>query len=126
MFLFGTGEVPVVVADQVTNYPALTGLVSKSLYPQVLLESPLARKKAVAEWLKSHRVRDPACRPGKGEACCDPSSMRCGVAAEDVDRAVDKTISRLSNPRKDGPHRSFRADSSGRSPGKLFSGNSFR
>jgi hypothetical protein len=96
MFLFGTGEVPVLAADNVTNHPALTGLVSKSLYPRVLLESPLARKKAVAEWLKSHRVRDPACRPGQGEACCDPSSMRCGVAAEDVDRAMDKARSRMS------------------------------
>jgi hypothetical protein len=96
MFLFGNGEIPVLAADNVTNHPALTGLISKSLYPRVLLESPLARKKAVAGWLKAHQVRDPACRPGQGEACCDPSSMRCGVAAEDVDRAADKAISRLS------------------------------
>ena len=64
MFLFGTGTVPVLAADNVTNSSALTQLIDKSVYPAVLLESPVARKTGVAAWLKSHQVRDPACHGG--------------------------------------------------------------
>jgi len=98
MFLFGSGDVPVLALDNVTNNSALTGLVDKSVYPAVLLESPLGRKAAVADWLRSHQVRDPACRSGQREVCCDPSSLTCGVAATDISTALDKPISRVLRP----------------------------
>lgn len=96
MFLFGTGAVPVLAVDNVTNSSALTRLTDKSVYPAVLLESPIARKAGVAGWLKAHQVRDPACRTGQREACCDPASLTCGVAAGDVSLALSKRASRRS------------------------------
>lgn len=96
MFLFGTGTVPILAVDNVTNSSALTRLTDKSVYPAVLLESPIARKAGVAGWLKSHQVRDPACRTGQREACCDPASLTCGVAAGDVTLALSKRASQRS------------------------------
>jgi hypothetical protein len=98
MFLFGSGDVPVLALDNVTNNSALTGLVDKSLYPAVLLESPVARKAGVADWLRSHQVRDPACRSGERQVCCDPGSLTCGVAAADISATLDKPISRSLRP----------------------------
>jgi len=98
MFLFGSGDVPVLALDNVTNNSALIGLVDKSLYPAVLLESSIARKAGVIGWLKSQQVRDPACRSGQRRACCDPASLTCGVAAADVSSALDKPISRALRP----------------------------
>ncbi len=94
MFLFGTGTVPVLAADNVTNSSALTQLVDKSVYPAVLLESPIRRKKGVADWLKSHQVRYPACRSGEQQACCDLSSLSCSVAAADIAGALSKPMSK--------------------------------
>src|SRR5260370_23212829 len=48
MFLFGTGTIPILATDNVTNSSALTQLIDKSVYPAVLLESPVARKTGVA------------------------------------------------------------------------------
>jgi hypothetical protein len=96
MFLFGTGAVPVLAVDNVTNSSALTGLIDKSVYPAVLLESPIARKMGVAGWLKSHQVRDPACRGGEGQACCNPVSLTCGVAASDLSASLGQPVSRQS------------------------------
>lgn len=94
MFLFGTGTVPILAVDNVTNSSALTQLIDKSVYPAVLLESLMGRKTGVAGWLKAHQVRDPACRSGVRQACCDPTSLTCGVAAPDVSRSLSKHVSR--------------------------------
>ena len=94
MFLFGSGEIPVLALDNVTNNSALTSIVDKSVYPSVLLESPASRQLGVAAWLRSHQIRDAACRPGQKEACCDPASVSCGVAAGDVSSALRNGVSR--------------------------------
>jgi hypothetical protein len=98
MFLFGSGEVPVLVLDNVTNSSALATFVSKSVYPAVLLESSVAQNPAVANWLKSHQVRDPLCRPGQRQVCCDPATLTCGVAEADVSSTLSKPISRVLRP----------------------------
>ena len=88
--------VPILAVDNVTNSSALSRLTDISVYPAVLLESTVARKTGVAAWLKSHQVRDPACHGGERQACCDPVSLTCGVAAADVSSSLDKPISRES------------------------------
>jgi len=106
MFLFGSGDVPVLALDNITNNSALTGLVDKSLYPAVLLESSIARKAGVVGWLKSQQVRDPACRSGERQACCDSASLTCGIAAADVSTALSKPVTRALRPSRTSSARS--------------------
>jgi hypothetical protein len=98
MFLFGSGDAPILALDNVTNNSALTGMARTSVYPAVLLESSMAQKPGIANWLKSHQVRDPACLPGQREVCCNPLALTCYVAEKDVSSALDKPISRIGSP----------------------------
>jgi hypothetical protein len=105
MFLFGNGEFPILPLDNITNNSALGGILDnsfydKTLYPAVLLESSVAQRPAVANWLKSHQVRDPSCRSGQRQVCCDPATLTCGVAEADVSSALDKAkpVSRAVRP----------------------------
>jgi hypothetical protein len=105
MFLFGVGDAPIIPIDTVTNSPALAGVVDnsfydKTLYPAVLLQSSLGRKPAVAGWLKSHQVRDPVCRGGLRQVCCDLTALTCGPAEADVTSELSKPVSKvLGRPR---------------------------
>jgi hypothetical protein len=91
MFLFGTGEEPVLVLDNVTVGPGAA--TRNSVYPAVLLETSLGQKAAVADWLKLHQVSDAVCPPGQREVCCDPNTLTCGVSAGDVKSALSKPLS---------------------------------
>ena len=90
MFLFGDGEFPVLVLDNVTNNSALGFLVNRSLYPAVLLESNLAQKPAITNWLKIHQMPDSACPSGQKQVCCDLRTLVCGVKESDVNSALRK------------------------------------
>lgn len=92
MFLFGTGEEPVLPLDNVTINSALVFFVKNSVYPAVLLETPVSQKDSVADWLKAHQVSDAECRSGQREVCCDLDSLSCGVAAGDVAFMLTKPI----------------------------------
>jgi hypothetical protein len=100
MFLFGVGDAPIVPIDTVTNSPALAGVLDnsfydKNLYPSVLLQSSLGRKPAVAGWLKSHQVKDPVCRGGQRQVCCDLTTLTCGPAEADVTSELSKPVSKV-------------------------------
>ncbi len=82
--------------DNVTNSSALTAFVGTSVYPAILLESTLSQRAGVADWLRSHQAHDPLCRTGRREICCDPNTLTCGVAAGDVQDALDRPISRTA------------------------------
>ena len=84
MFLFGTGEEPVLPLDNVAINSALAFFVKNSVYPAVLLETSVSQKDSVADWLKAHQVFGAECRSGQREVCCDLDSLSCGVAAGDV------------------------------------------
>lgn len=98
MFLFGTGDFPVLALDNVTNNSALTSFVQKSVYPAILLESKLSRKPAVANWLKSNQVRDPSCVAGQKQACCDATTQVCGPSEGDVRTSLNKPSADASKP----------------------------
>jgi len=100
MFLFGTGSVPVLVVDTVTNNSALGALMQESLYPAVLLESRLSQISAVANWLKKHQASDPLCPGGRRQVCCDATTLICGPAEADVKSALDEPRSSVSQPLK--------------------------
>lgn len=100
MFLFGTGNEPVLVIDTVTNNSALAAVMKASLYPAVLLESRLSQKPAVANWLRKHQVSDPQCPGGRRQACCDATKQTCGPAEADVKSALEKPLSSVSRPFK--------------------------
>jgi hypothetical protein len=93
MFLFGTGQVPVLVADNVTDSPALGQFVPASVYPAILLDSGIAQKTGITDWLTLHRLSEAACPSGRREVCCDPATLTCGVSSADVDAALRKTTS---------------------------------
>ena len=98
MFLFGTGEEPVLVLDNVTNNSALHFFVKNSVYPAVLLWKS-SREPGVAAWLRSHQVRGATCGSGKQEVCCDTSALKCGVSADDLTSALSGSSSRVAKPR---------------------------
>jgi hypothetical protein len=98
MFLFGTGEEPVLVLDNVTNNSALNFFVKNSVYPAVLLRKS-SKEPGVAAWLRSHQVRDAGCSGGKQEVCCDTSALKCGVSADDLTSALSGFSSQVAKPR---------------------------
>jgi hypothetical protein len=93
MFLFGSGQVPVLVLDNVTNNSALAQFVNASVYPEVLLESGMAEKGGVADWLRLHQFSAEACPSGKRQVCCDLTKLTCGVSSADLDSSVRKATS---------------------------------
>jgi len=99
MFLFGSGQVPVLVLDNVTSNSALGQFVTTSVYPAILLDSGMTQKQGVADWLSLHQVDESACPSGKREVCCDPTTLKCGLARADVAASLRRANSRLYTPR---------------------------
>ena len=89
MFLFGVGEEPVLVLDNVTNNSGLSFFEKHSVYPAVLLRRA-SKEPGVAAWLRSRQVRSSTCDSGKQEVCCDFQALTCGVSAADIVSALGK------------------------------------
>ena len=99
IFLFGTnpkGEEEVLAIDTVTGNSALSSMVISTVYPAILLKTKLHGTPAVADWLRSHQSFDATCKPGKEEVCCDPTTLECGVASQDVNSFLSKPVSQLA------------------------------
>jgi hypothetical protein len=101
LFLFGTGKVPVLPIDTVTNNSALAHFVSGSIYPSILIDSSVIQKPGIIKWLRLHQLTEQTCESGKRTACCDPASLTCGISSGDVDRALKRSFS--SVPREIAP-----------------------
>jgi hypothetical protein len=99
MFLFGSGQVPVLVLDNVISNSALGQFVTASVYPAILLDSGLAQKQGVTDWLSLHQVDESDCPSGKREVCCNPTTLKCGLARADVAASLRRANSRLNTPR---------------------------
>lgn len=96
MFIFGRndkGEEEVITADNVTGTSALDFIARSSVYPSTLIET-LGRQPAVDDWLRMNQVTDASCVAGKRTACCNPVSLKCGVAAQDL-QVKPKSISKV-------------------------------
>jgi hypothetical protein len=90
MFLFGAD---VLAIDPVTGNSALSSVAKSTIYPATLLKTNLRAMPVVADWLRSHQSFDETCTPGKEDVCCDPSTLQCGVASQDVNSSLSKPIS---------------------------------
>lgn len=105
VFLFGKndkGEDEVLPLDTVTGNSALHDLWKASVYPATLLETKWRGHQAVTHWLKSNQVSDRGCQAGKHEVCCNATTLKCGVAAEDVRSALGEPIAKVVGPRFEG------------------------
>jgi hypothetical protein len=96
LFLFrqGTGGEEILPIDTVTGNSALHYFASNTVYPATLLETQLRENRIITEWLQSNQVNTASCKPGKRAVCCDPVTLKCGPAAEDVRSALSKPISK--------------------------------
>jgi hypothetical protein len=95
MFLFGSGDVPILALDNVTNNSALTFFASNEAYPTTLLETSLSQRPLVSDWLKAHQIVDARCEGGHKKVCCNPDTLTCGVSADDVRASTNKPITKL-------------------------------
>jgi hypothetical protein len=88
LFLFGTdsaGKERVLPVDTVTG-TALSFYIANSAYPGTLLETDLRKIPVVAQWLRENVVAGAVA--GKREVTCNLETLRCGLAMEDVQRAL--------------------------------------
>jgi hypothetical protein len=100
LFLFNTtpnGE-EYSVSDTLNGSPALFDFINQSVYPSTLLKTRLRAEPAVADWLRSHQVFDAACKPGREETCCNPSTLVCGVSSQDVNTYLSKPVTAIPVP----------------------------
>lgn len=85
LWLFGTETLAV---DLVVTGINLLDLTTHNTYPSVLADTSLRSTPAVHEWLTANQRFEASCKVGKSETCCDPTTMRCGIAAEDLGSKV--------------------------------------
>lgn len=100
LFLFNTtpnGEGNSVI-DTLNGSSALFDFINQSVYPSTLLKTRLRAEPAVADWLRSHQVSDAACKPGREETCCNPSTLVCGVSSQDVNTYLSKPVTAIPVP----------------------------
>jgi hypothetical protein len=100
MFLFNTnskGSEDVAPIDTLNGSSALFDFVNLSVYPTTLLKTRLRAEPVVADWLRSHQVFDAACKPGQ-DACCNPSTLVCGVSSQDVNTYLSKPVTAIPVP----------------------------
>jgi hypothetical protein len=100
LFLFNTtpkGEENS-VTDTLNGSSALLDFINQSVYPSTLLKTRLRAQPAVADWLRSHQVFDAACKPGREETCCNPSTLVCGVSSQDINTYLSKPITAIPVP----------------------------
>lgn len=63
------------------NGSSLSYAVSHPIYPAVMIETKLADKPDVRDWLGAHVVD--SCAVAK-DVCCDPETLQCGLAATTI------------------------------------------
>jgi hypothetical protein len=98
MALFGEGEVPILILDNIINKSALMFVPNKSLHPAILMETNLTEKATISGWLKSHQMPDSACTV-QMDVCCDTSTLTCGVPESMVKANTNKPITGVIEPR---------------------------
>ena len=107
LFFFGnsakTGE-KILVGDMVTGASALNIFLHSSVYPATLLETNIRNIPFVSQWLKSNIM--PTATGGIRQVTCDLYALHCGLAAEDVQRALgSKPTAKLpAHPTELGAH----------------------
>ena len=92
LFLFGqdkTKAEKVLAIDLVAGNAAVTHYVDHSVYPSALLETDLRSNPTIDKWLRANQVKSAYCKAGTKEACCDPQTGVCGLAAGDVEQKSD-------------------------------------
>jgi hypothetical protein len=95
IFLFGAnaqGIEQLLVADTIAGTAVGDFGPQTVVYPAILLKTSYRARPVVADWLKSQQVFDAACKPGKEEVCCNPATLECGVAAQDVNSSLSKPV----------------------------------
>jgi hypothetical protein len=63
--------------------------MTAKVYPHVLVETSMRDIPVVREWLATHSVA--SCSSTK-DACCDLSTLRCGMAEKELQESLAKAI----------------------------------
>jgi len=86
LVLFGkdaSGADKVLVTDTVLG-SVPQDMMKQSIYPAILLGTSLGEVPAVMTWLEGKQMPATSCTLRSQDVCCDLSSMKCGISADDL------------------------------------------
>lgn len=90
LVLFGkdaNGSPKVLVTDTVLG-SVPQDMMTQSVYPAILLGTSQGEVPAVMSWLEGKQMPANSCTGSSQDVCCDLSSLKCGISADDLKRSA--------------------------------------
>ncbi len=90
LVLFGkdaNGAAKVLVTDTVLG-SVPQDMMTQSVYPAILLNTSQGEVPAVMSWLEAKQMPATSCTRTTHDVCCDLSSLKCGISADDLRRSA--------------------------------------
>lgn len=66
-------------------------MMTQSVYPAILLDTSQGEVPAVLSWFESKQMPASSCTLRSQDVCCDLSSMKCGISADELRRSAAYT-----------------------------------